>query len=412
MTMAEWLTVRMPRAAGTAAAWLVTDEAGRPLAAVQTGPLESAAAAASGRRVAVLVHPAEVLSLEAELPERAGARAAQLVPFALEEQLADDIDAQHFAVAPAAAGGRTPVAVVSRALLEDWLAQLKAAGIAPDLLCSEAALLPRIAGQAIALLEGDTLLLAAEGDRPPVVLSAPPGGFGAALDIALGDRAAETSLQLYSNPVDWQRRSAEVEATRARLGALHTQLLGSGALPWLAAQLPQAAPINLLQGPYAPRTSLRASWGRWRMAAGLAAALLLLHAISQLYSLWHLGREARELDQQIAALAGPQYAGASESIRPRLEAELRDPGAAGGRSGLLPALQVLAQAMNGLPGARLRSLTFRDGALQLKVRANDAQSIDRINQSLRAAGWQAELTAGGAAGDAFEGNIALRGGAG
>ncbi|MBS0387901.1 MAG: type II secretion system protein GspL [Proteobacteria bacterium] len=410
--MAEWLIVRMPRAAGTAAAWLVTDEAGRPLAAVQTGSLESAAAAGSGRRIAVLVHAAEILSLEAELPARAGARAAQLVPFALEEQLANDIDAQHFAVAAAGPSGRTPVAVVSRALLDDWLAQLKAAGLAPDLMCSEAALLPRIAGQAVALLDGDTLLLAEGREQSPVVLSAPAGGFASALDIALGERAIETSLQLYSNPIDWQRRSAEVEATRARLAGLHTQLLASGALPWLAAQLPQAAPINLLQGPYAPRTSLRANWGRWRMAAGLAAALLLLHAGSQLYALWHLGREARELDSQISALAGPRFAGASESIRPRLEAELREPGAAGGRSGLLPALQVLAQAMNVAPGARLRSLSFRDGALQLKVRASDAQSIDRINQSLRSAGWQAELTSGGAAGDAFEGDIALRGGSG
>lgn len=410
--MAEWLTVRMSRAAGTPAAWLVTDEAGRPLAAVQSGTLQSAAAAAAGRRVAVLVHAAEILSLDAELPPRSGARAAQLVPFALEEQLANDVDAQHFAVAPPTATGRTAVAVVSRKLLDEWQAQLKAAGLTPDLMCSEAALLPRVTGQAVALLEGDTLMLAAGVDKPPLVLSAPPGGFASALDIALGEEAGATSLQLYSNPIDWQRRSAEVEATRARLAGLHTQLLGSGALPWLAAQLPHAAPINLLQGEYAPRTSLRANWSRWRMAAGLAAALLLLHAGAQLYSLWHLGREARELDNQIVALTGPQFAGASESIRPHLEAELRDPGAAGGRSGLLPALQVLAQAMNGMPGARLRSLTFRDGALQLKVRASDAQSIDRINQSLRAAGWQAELTSGGAAGDAFEGNIALRGGSG
>ena len=148
------------------------------------------------------------------------------------------------------------------------------------------------------------------------------------------------------------------------------------------------------------------------MAAGLAAALLLLHAGSQLYATWHLGREARELDEQISALAGPQYAGAGESIRPRLEAQLRDAGAGGGRSGLLSALQALAQAMNGAPGARLRSLNFHDGALDLKVRASDAQSIDHINQSLRAAGWQADLISGAAAGDAFEGNISLRGGSG
>ena len=67
------------------------------------------------------------------------------------------------------------------------------------------------------------------------------------------------------------------------------------------------------------------------------------------------------------------------------------------------------EQLSGVPGARVRALNFRDGALQLKLRASDAQSLDRINQSLRAAGWQAELTSGGADGDAFEGNIQLHG---
>ena len=98
------------------------------------------------------------------------------------------------------------------------------------------------------------------------------------------------------------------------------------------------------------------------------------------------------------------------SIRKRLEPSLLAAQSQGGRSGLLPALQVLARAMSGVPGARVRALNYRDGALQLKLRAGDAQSLDRINQSLRAAGWQAELISGGADGDAFEGNVQLRGG--
>jgi general secretion pathway protein L len=360
--------------------------------------------------VAVLVPAAEVLCLEAELPARTGARAAQLVPFALEEQLANDIESQHFAIGPVAQSGRTPVAVVARALLEEWLAQLAAAGITPDLLCSEAALLPRLAGHAVALLDGDTLLLAAGEDSPPQVLSAPEGGLAGALAVALGEEARTTQLLLHTSPLDWQRRSAEIEAMQPLLASLKAQLLGAGPLPWLAAQLQDAAPINLLQGRYMPRSTLSAGWTRWRSAAGLAAALLLLHAGSQLWSLWHLTRAADELDTQISALAGPQFAGASASIRPRLEARLSDSNSAGGPTGLLPALQSLAQALNGTPGARVQSLNYRDGALELKIRASDAQGIDRIDQSLRAAGWQAELISGQAAGDAFEGHIQLRSG--
>jgi hypothetical protein len=67
--------------------------------------------------------------------------------------------------------------------------------------------------------------------------------------------------------------------------------------------------------------------------------------------------------------------------------------------------------MSAVPGSRIQALSFRDGALQLKVRTGDAQSLDRINQSLRSAGWQAEIVSGAPAGDAFEGNVQLRAGA-
>ncbi len=409
--MAEWLILRMPRAADASAGWLVADSEGRPLAAVATGPLPEAASAAGNRRVAVLVPAAEVLCLDVELPSGSGARAARLVAFALEEQLASDVETQHFAIGRSSVPGRTAVAVVTRALLEEWLASLSAAGIKPDLLCTDAALMPRLPGHAVALLENDTLSFTDAEDDAQLTLSAPPGGFAAALGIAFGEEQATTHLLFHANPLDWQRRSGEVEAARASLATLKVQLLTTGALPWLAAQLPHARPINLLQGEYASRTSLRANWSRWRLAAALAAAALLLHIGAQSYSLWRLGRSEKDLDQAISAIAGPELANGGGSIRKNLEPRLLAAQSQGGRSGLLPALQALARAMNGVPGARVRALNYRDGALELKLRASDAQSLDRINQSLRAAGWQAQLISGGANGDAFEGNVKLHGGA-
>jgi general secretion pathway protein L len=409
--MAEWLILRMPRAADAAASWLVADGEGRPLATVESGTLEAAGSAAINRRVAVLVPAAEVLCLDVELPTGSGARAARLVAFALEEQLASDVETQHFAIGLSTVPGRTAVAVVARALLEEWLAKLSAAGIKPELLCTDAALMPRLPGHAVALLENDTLIFTDAEDDAQLTLSAAPGGFAGALTIAFGEELATTHLLFHANPLDWQRRSNEVEAARSSLASLKVQLLSTGALPWLAAQLPNAKPINLLQGEYAPRTSFGGNWARWRLAAVLAAAALLLHVGAQCFSLWRLNRNDKDLDQAILAIAGPALTNGAGSIRKNLEPRLLAAQSQDGRSGLLPALQGLARAMSGVPGARVRALNYRDGALQLKLRASDAQSLDRINQSLRAAGWQAELLSGGADGDAFEGNVQLRGGA-
>ena len=407
--MAEWLIVRMPRAAETAAAWLTIDAAGLPLTSVQEGPLETAAAAAANRRVAVLVNPAEVLGLEVELPPRSGARAAELAPFAIEERIASDIEAQHCALGATDANGRTRVAVVARAFLDGCLEQLKGAGLKPNLLCSEAELLPRSPAYAVALLDGDSLNFCA-GEAPALSVSAPPGGFAAALAIACGEATATTQLLLYTTSVEWQRRSAEIEGARGQLADLKLQLLGSGPLPWLAAQLPTAAPVNLLQGSYAPRGNISAHWQRWRVAAVLAAGLLLFHVGTQAWSLSRLNLADHELDRMIGELVDPQWTSGNGSIRERVEQALLSAQSRGGRNGLLPELQVLAQAMSAVPGSRIQALSFRDGALQLKVRTGDAQSLDRINQSLRSAGWQAEIVSGAPAGDAFEGNVQLRAG--
>jgi type II secretory pathway component PulL len=77
----------------------------------------------------------------------------------------------------------------------------------------------------------------------------------------------------------------------------------------------------------------------------------------------------------------------------------------------MSALAALAQALGGAHGTSLQALSYRDGALDLKLRASDAESLERIDQALRNNGWQAELTSGGAAATGYEGRIQIRRGA-
>ena len=71
----------------------------------------------------VILPAAEVTLAEPDLPPAGAARIAQAVPFALEEQLASDLENLHFAVgARNPAASATPVAIVSRSLLDRWQA--------------------------------------------------------------------------------------------------------------------------------------------------------------------------------------------------------------------------------------------------------------------------------------------------
>ncbi len=89
--------------------------------------------------------------------------------------------------------------------------------------------------------------------------------------------------------------------------------------------------------------------------------------------------------------AMPGDAGSADARR-RMEQRLGAARGAGG--GLLPALQALAQARESAPGTSVQALNFHGGALEMKLSAPDAASLDRISQSLRSNGWQADLAGG------------------
>ena len=126
--MADWLLLRLPRNATDEVSWILADARGNAISAPQTTPLSEVAMRAAGRHICVLVPSTDVLLAEPELPAKAGAKLHQVVPYALEEQLAEDIDDLHFAIGKRVGNSvTTPVAVVSHALMDDWLTLLKSA---------------------------------------------------------------------------------------------------------------------------------------------------------------------------------------------------------------------------------------------------------------------------------------------
>src|SRR5579864_7035395 len=142
--MAEWLLLRLPRTAEQTPIWMVVDARGNPAGPPQTGPWSLAAPRAAGRRICVLVPGTDVLLTEPEVPLKAGTKLQQVVPYALEEQLADDIDDLHFAIGKRAAdSSRTPVAVVRRSLMDEWLGTLKSGGLNPESMYADSDLLPQ-----------------------------------------------------------------------------------------------------------------------------------------------------------------------------------------------------------------------------------------------------------------------------
>jgi general secretion pathway protein L len=409
--MADWLLLRLPRNPTDEVSWILADGRGNAISAPQTGLLADVATHAVGRHICALVPSTDVLLAEPEVPVKAGTKLQQVVPYALEEQLAEDIDDLHFAVGKRATQSTTtPVAVVAHALIEDWINTLKSAGLMPETMHADSDLLPENPGHAVALLETDVIVV-----RPPVgpAISMPADALTEALEIARhsGQTGEQTGrgLILYTGAAEWQHFSPQVEKVRDQFDGIKVQLLTNGPLPLYVQQLPTAKPINLLQGRYAQQNATTVGWRPWRAAAILLAALVGLHVAGKAGELFMLKRAEKAVDVSIDQAFRAAMPGEQNTINARRRMEQRLAAVrSGGGTGLLTALGAVASARGAAPGTVVQSLSFRDGALELKIAAPNADSLERVNQALSGNGWEAQFIGGNNVGQGYEGRVQIR----
>src|SRR5688500_1039903 len=153
--MAEALIIHLR--AGAAPQWLVSGSDGQIVVSPMSGSLTQALAMSAGRRGVAIVPAGDVLTTDGDAPAKSAPTLAQVVPYALEERVADEIENLHFAVGERGGNGRVPVSIVARSRLEGWLAELRGAGLNPQAIYPESTLLPSMPGQLIALIDGDAL---------------------------------------------------------------------------------------------------------------------------------------------------------------------------------------------------------------------------------------------------------------
>ncbi|MCP5327901.1 MAG: hypothetical protein H7A15_04450 [Sinobacteraceae bacterium] len=413
--MAELLLIRFDRTDGDdAATFMLCNDAGELVQPPRQGSLAAAAALAAARRAVGLLPAGEVVTLDAELPTRAtGAKLLQAVPYALEEQVADDIDELHFAVGARTADGRTPVAVVSRSLMHTLEEACSAAGLSLQALHADTALLTPRPGQVVVLIDGDELHVCPPEARALTLPSAAPAE---SLALALGDLPTSTlGLLVFATAADWHALGPQFEAMRPQFAGLKPQLLPQGPLPWLAQGLASAAPINLLQGSFAPRRATTSgNWRRWRVAAALAGLLIVLSAAGDLWRAQRIAAAEREIDAALADTVQPLFPAEPglRDARRRVEQQLAAVRGSSSTDGsFLPALAALAAARNAAPQTELRALGYRAGNFEVRLRGPDAASIERIGAALRASGWSTDLLGGSGSGDAYEGRLRISGAA-
>ncbi len=414
--MPQSLLLRLPPSGQDETEWLILDEAGAPTPTRQRGSLSLAAAVWRSGRVVVLAPAAQILLAEPELPPGGGAKLAKAVPFALEEQLTEDVDQLSFAIGHRRSSGSTPVAVVSRSVLQGWIADLSAAGFDPAAIYPDISLMPENPGQTVLWLENDRLAVRRPGAIPFAVELAPvKEALVVAAVIADPLQASDEpkpkeSAILYVTRDDWARVQEDFEQLLEEFASLKVQLLVDGPLPWLARGTNAADAVNLLQGEFSRTPDYGERWHRWRLAAALAAALLVVHVAAQALQIRQAKHESAALGNQItqvfsSAMPGNASADARRQMQSRLE-RIRKSGA--GPQYFLRTLQTLSGALAATPKTTISALSYRENALDMTVNAPSLDALSQLTQSVGKEGLAAEIQSSNPVATGVEAHLHIR----
>jgi general secretion pathway protein L len=331
----------------------------------------------------VLLPGEDVLTTTVRLPARRRRQALKALPFMLEDSIASDMTLEHLAVGPDNAEGDTLVAVTRKQKVRDLLQLLDDAGITPEMMLPDYAIIQEVPGAWQILVSGDRAVVRCPDgrgftsslERTPLLLNTmlDPENDTAerAVKVIRSDGCPSPTL-----PEDWQIEERVV----------------SDEMECLAAD-PSSAALNLLQGEFRVIRQESWNWGPWATAAVLALAAVTIALLETGLETVRLDRQADQLQASMVELAREALPD-SEPIRdPQTQLliawrQLRTGGAGGAE--FLPLLDQVSATISQQP-VTVNGIRFRDGALTLALQGSSLQQLDDLRQQIERQGLDASL---------------------
>ncbi len=310
------------------------------------------------------------------------------------------------------------MAVVSRAVLQGWTAELQAAGIEAAAIYPDISLLPQNPGQTVLWLENSCLSVRRPGMLPFAVELTPVTEALVVAGVIPDPLASETltvdmraavleNAILYVTREDWETVQDEIEAVLDRFASLRIQLLPDGPLPWLAHGLEATDAVNLLQGEFARTTDYGAPLApladsrhpRRRPAGGSCGGRSLRASPAK--------RDTAALDTEIAQLfAAAMPADPMQDPRRQMQMRLdRIRHSGPGPQQFLRTLSTLAEALSATPKTSIDSMSYHEDSLEMKLTAPSLAALSQLSQLVGKKGLSADIESSTPLGSGIEAHM-------
>lgn len=376
LRMRNTLLLRKDSIVGDSWRWLRLDNSGEPQGAIHAGSLADAAGEAAGLRVVILAPGKDCLLTQVDIPGRSRQKLLRAVPFALEEQLSDEVENLHFAVAAAMVEGAWPVAVVSKAYMETLQLAVTEAGLDVQQVVPEMLAIPYAGNETSVLVENDVALVRTGSVAGYAVDS---DNLGMLLALQKVDEDEQLpALHLYVRQDNLQPDTAEF------MGETRVESYSGDPLTVFAEGV-DAQAVNLLQGDY----SRAGDWARvlrpWRATAALLLAVVLVSNVVMGVDYFRLSRERDQLTTQIEETFKKAVPGTRRIVNPRVQMQqqldsLQRRAGAGG--GFLSLLGQSGAVLKDMQGVEINGVSFRAGRLDIDLAVASLQLLDQLKQAL------------------------------
>lgn len=384
-----------PDPASDHAQWVVIDASGNPGAAVLRGPLSEVHNLARQRRIVCVIPAVDIYLGQALMPAQSNRnKYRQAIPYALEEDLAEDPEQLHFALGKEqpvqiqndeesvdvmAAGKQVniPVAVINKERLRNWLQKFSAAGLQPHALVPEVLSLPWDGNGWSVLLDEGLALVRTQSLQG---FACDPENLELLLNSAL-DSSENTPQQIriwnHNGVAPSPRLKSEVQ--------IEQLTPEQSLLVTLAKGYRQDQAINLLQGEFSYKEEYGKLLRPWRVPVVLLAVLVALLFLSNIIQYMQLSKRNEELRQQLVASYMELFPDALNVPDPRkqMEDKLNELTAtAGASSSFLELLDIIAAEIAKTPNVKITTLNFSNNSLDLELSLPNLQVLDQIKQQL------------------------------
>lgn len=355
-------------------------------------------------RLIGLIPGDEALFCWADIPARQERHIRQALPYAVEEQLAQDIDSMHLALGQREAPGFRVAAIDHQrmaawsALFNGW-AHVRLEAIMPD-----AALLPAVDEDWTICMEGDTALLASKRGEWLRMHIDNLMIFADTLAMPAEDEVtAEVRVTLFGTQADLDKQAAVVSTLQGseRL-VVRQQVLELIPLELLAHahHHHMSHAINLCQGSYGIRTEGGGALRPWRPLIAVACLWLVLQLGVEVGLGFYRQQQADNLEQQAMSIYRQAFPGnrstTINNVRRVLEGEFRVAGEQGSNAGFLYLMKATGQQYAALPdhgSVQFNNINYSRarGELVVDLKADNFNKLNALRSGLTKDGLQAEI---------------------